>query len=154
MPYVFDTSGLIDAWTRYYPPDSFPRLWELFDELIHDNKAWAPQEVLAELSAKEGDALHEWVKEREGTLVLPTNRAVMVEVKAILTKHPNLTKSGTGRNFADPFAIAHASLKGCPVVTGERGGTPAKPRIPYVCRELGVDCISVIELIRAEGWQF
>ncbi len=33
MPYVFDTSSLIGAWFRTYPPDLFPHLWENMDGL-------------------------------------------------------------------------------------------------------------------------
>jgi hypothetical protein len=27
MPFSLDTSGLLDAWVRYYPPDVFPTVW-------------------------------------------------------------------------------------------------------------------------------
>ena len=34
MAYCFDTSALMECWTRYYPPDVFPALWERFDHPI------------------------------------------------------------------------------------------------------------------------
>jgi len=79
---------------------------------------------------------------------------MMLEARAVLVDHPHLTKTGTGRGKADPFVIALASLRDLPVVTQEQGGSASKPRIPYVCGEWGVDCMSALDVIRTEGWRF
>lgn len=50
MPYVFDTSALVGAWVRTYPPDVFPGLWEDLDALARQGGLLAPEEVLGELS--------------------------------------------------------------------------------------------------------
>ena len=84
----------------------------------------------------------------------PTSRAVLVRAREVLSRHPGLTKPGTGRNRADPFVIATAWELGMTVVTEERGGSEAKPKIPSVCRSLDIDCFSVVDLIRREGWTF
>jgi hypothetical protein len=47
-----------------------------------------------------------------------------------------------------------AMLFNVPVVTQEQGGTEDKPRIPYVCRRLGVECMTLLDVIRAETWTF
>ncbi|MBN9690072.1 MAG: DUF4411 family protein [Verrucomicrobia bacterium] len=60
---------------------------------------------------------------------------------------------------ADAYVIALAKLRGGIVVTQE---TPAAEKrnpkrthfIPDVCRELGIACISLIGLMRREGWKF
>jgi hypothetical protein len=78
----------------------------------------------------------------------------MLEARAILADHEGLTKTGTGRGRADPFVIALAGLNSCPVVTQEQGGSATKPRIPYVCRNRGITCMSMLEVIRAEEWRF
>lgn len=60
---------------------------------------------------------------------------------------------------ADRYVIAFARLNGLTVVTHE---TPARtkknpPRthyIPDVCRSLGVPCIDLVQLMRAERWKF
>jgi Domain of unknown function (DUF4411) len=78
----------------------------------------------------------------------------MLEARAILADHEYLTKTGTGRGKADTFVIALASLRGCPVVTEEQGGSAAKPRIPYVCNVRAVPCMGILAVIRAEGWRF
>ncbi len=153
MSYVFDTSSLLEAWIRSYPPDLFPGLWERMDALARDGDLLVPDEVLNELKAKHDDLLA-WVKDRADAMVVPASRAVMLEVQAILADHPHLTMTGTGRGRADPFVIALAAIRKCPVVTQEQGGTARKPRIPYVCGEQGVRCMTILDMIRAEGWQF
>jgi hypothetical protein len=47
-----------------------------------------------------------------------------------------------------------AKSRNCPVVTQEQGGTASKPRIPYVCQDRAVHCMSMLDVIRAEGWRF
>lgn len=151
--YVFDTSALIGAWVRAYPPDAFPRLWEQMECLVADGRAMAPEEVLDELQRRD-DELHAWVKARAQTMIIPTTRALMLEARAILADHKELTKTGTGRSAADPFVIGLASLRSCPVVTQEQGGTLAKPRIPFVCQRRSIQCMTFLDVIRAEGWTF
>jgi len=151
--YVFDTSAFIEGWVRLYPPDAFPRVWEQMSSLVDEGRVIAPEEVLSELQVGD-DAVHAWVKARSGTIVIPTSRALMLEARAILADHKHLTKNGTGRSPADPFVIGLASVRTCPVVTQERGGSASKPRIPYVCQHRNVACMTLLEMIRAEGWTF
>ena len=153
MEYVFDTSSLIGAWVRTYPPDSFPVVWDRMDGLATAGNLLVPEEVYEELKSQDDDLLA-WVKERLAAVVVPTTRAVMLEARAVLADHEGLTKTGTGRGKADPFVIALARLRGFPVVTQEQGGSAAKPRIPFVCAARGVACMSMLEVIRAEGWRF
>lgn len=153
MTYVFDTSSLVGAWVRSYPPDLFPGVWEHMDELAQAGQLIAPEDVLEELKAQD-DELLAWVKARTDAIIVPTTRALLLEARDVLADHQGLTKAGTGRGRADPFVIALASLRQCPVVTQEQGGTPSKPRIPFVCSARGVACMSILEVIRVEGWRF
>lgn len=153
MPYVVDTSSLIGAWVRTYPPDTFPGLWDNLDALARAGGLIAPEEVLEELKAQDDD-LQVWVKDRASVMIVPTSRAVMLEARAVLADHRHLTKTGTGRGRADPFVIALAAIRGFPVVTQEQGGTADKPRIPYVCAARGVPCMAMLDVIRANGWRF
>jgi hypothetical protein len=151
--YVFDTSAFIEAWVRSYPPDTFKALWEHMSQLADDGRIIAPEEVLDELKAQDDD-LHAWVRDRGDTIIVPTSRALMLEARAILAEHPRLAMSGTGRSPADPFVIGLAGMRGCPVVTQELGGTASKPRIPYVCEQRNIACMTFLQVIRAEGWVF
>ena len=138
---------------RTYPPDAFPVVWDHMDSLAATGSLLVPEEVYEELGAQD-DELLAWVKQRSSTIVMLTMRAVMLEARAILADHEALTKTGIGRGKADPFVIALAGLRGDPVVTQEQGGSAAKPRIPWVCSARGVTCMSMLDVIRAEGWKF
>lgn len=153
MSYVFDTSALIGAWVRSYPPDAFPALWDSLDELVEAGELSAPEEVLEELKSQDDD-LYKWVKDRKAAIIVPTSRAVMLEARAILADHPRLTMPGRGRGRADPFVIALAATQGTVVVTQEQGGSASKPRIPYVCEQRSVECAELLDVIRREGWTF
>jgi hypothetical protein len=51
--------------------------------------------------------------------------------------------------------IAVAQIKGATVVTGEgQNGSENRPKIPWVCAQLGIACISFTQLIQEEGWRF
>ncbi len=73
---------------------------------------------------------------------------------SILDIHERLVMSGRGRDRADPFVIAVGLLKSATVVTGEKGGTQNRPKIPFVCDDLGIPCFGLIDLIRQEDWVF
>jgi len=40
-----------------------------------------------------------------------------------------------------------------PVRSSGLGGSANRPKIPYVCGQLGIDCLGFIDLIRTEGWR-
>lgn len=153
MPYVMDTSALIGAWVRTYPPDIMPGLWEHLDEMAATGDVVAPEEVLFELKDRDDD-LYAWVKKRADSIVIPTSREVMLSARDVLNSYPALTKSGTGRGRADPFVIALASSFDCTLVTHEQGGSERKPRIPWVCDQLGISHCAMLDVIREQSMTF
>lgn len=154
MTYCIDTSALIDAWIRWYPPDSFPTLWARIAELVDTTQLISSDEVLQELKRKEGDSLFRWAKEHE-RMFLPLDADVQLRVNTIMKTHPRLVDGRTGKSFADPFVIATAQVRNGVVITGE-GATGAvdRPKIPDVCRDLNIPCIRFTDLIRRESWRF
>ena len=153
MQYSIDTSALLDAWVRWYPPDIFLRLWENIDGLIAEGNLIATEEVLVELKKKEDDVFS-WAKERN-QIFYPITEDIQNEVTEILKIFPTLVDSRKDRSQADPFVIALAIVRDCTVVTGERNtGTTHKPRIPIVCDHFGVRNINIVALIREQDWRF
>ena len=150
MAYSADTSSFIEAWVRVYAPDVFPSVWAGIDQLISDGKLIATDEVLTELGKKQ-DELFKWAKTKSG-LFVPLDHQLQQAGAAILAQFPSLVDLNTGRGAADPFVIALAQVRGFIVVTAERS-KPTKPKIPDACGALGVPCIGLLELFRAEGWQ-
>jgi hypothetical protein len=154
LKYSIDTSALLDGWVRYYPPDAFPGLWVRIEKLIEDGDLRATEEVLHELEVKDDD-VYAWAKERKDGLSVPIDDRIQPAVAAILEDFEKLLDTRKNRSAADPFVIALAQIEGCMVVTGEgTTGNLNRPNIPDVCSGLGVPCISLLQLIRREGWRF
>lgn len=154
MKYCIDTSALMDAWVRWYPREMFPTLWEEVDALIEGARLISSEEVLQELERKEGDTLHERAKERRD-MFLPLDNDIQTCELQIMANHPQLVDKRTGKSFADPWVIATAHTNDCTVVTGEKPtGSSDRPKIPDVCQEMRIRCISFVDLIRQEKWRF
>jgi len=154
LRYSIDTSAILDGWVRYYPPDTFPGLWERIDELIEDGHLRATEEVLHELEKKDDDA-HAWAKERKDSLFVPIDDEIQPAVTDILENFERLVDTRKNRSAGDPFVIALAQIQSCTVVTGEGAtGNLSRPNIPDVCTELGVPCVNLLKMIRSEGWTF
>jgi hypothetical protein len=160
--YVIDTSSLIEL--KKFPEDVFPSLWKNIETLIASGFIISHREVLKELSYQD-DSLKRWAQKQKKFFKELDAYQIKI-VKEILRKYPSLAKSEGESPSADPFVIALAielerdpqktldpSFKKRVVVSEERlRGT--RVRIPFVCREYGIECITMIEMCRSEGWKF
>lgn len=143
-------------WVRYYPPSTFPSLWKNLETLIETETLISSEEVLQELSRKEDDRddFLKWAKQNKA-LFKPVDEDVQKAVENILTEFPNLVNVQKQRSEGDPFVIATAQVYEAIIVSGERAtGKLNKPKIPDVCRDLGIRCITTLELIQSEKWIF
>lgn len=152
MPFCLDTSALVGAWVRAYPPDVFPGLWATLETLAERGELVSPEEVRNELAAK-ADDLYEWAEAR-ATMFAPLDEEQMAATREVLAAFPRLVGEVAERNRADPFVIALARVRRLTVVTEERGGSANRPRIPLVCEHFGVPCMGTLEFIRALGLTF
>lgn len=153
--YSLDTSALITAWWRNYPPDVFRPVWDHMDTLIRSGVVRASREVLTELE-KQDDDLYHWCKDREDDLFIDLIEELQDAVIMLLAKYPKLV--ATGRNKADPFVIALATLsKPTPliIVTEESplNGNPKRPNIPFICANEGLTSSPLIKLLRNTGFK-
>ena len=149
--YCFDTSVFINAWQRDYPPDVFGSLWVKFESMIGNGEIVAPEEVRIELQRKD-DLVLEWAKKRPYMFV-PIDISVQNAVLAILKRFPRLVETRKGRSGADPFVIGLAMIGNLTVVTYEKTSRNLeKPKIPDVCKEYDVECISLLSMLRRECW--
>ena len=62
--YCCDTSSLIHAWRRAYPPKSFKTFWGKLDDLMDDGRLVSSIEVYGELEKKDDDVFG-WAKTRK-----------------------------------------------------------------------------------------
>ncbi len=152
--YSVDSSALIDGLERYYPEHQFPALWIRIDELIDAGRFVISDEVHDELQRKD-EVAKTWCEARKDAIVVPTDGDIVSAVRGILKDYPLLVKAMKGRNRADPFVIAVASVKRAVVVTGEGSdGTASRPKIPSVCGAMGIECYRFLDLIKREDWSF
>jgi Domain of unknown function (DUF4411) len=152
MQFSLDTSALLDAWVRYYPPDVFPTIWERIDEASRDGRIYVVEEVVTELKRKD-DGIYEWVRERE-SMIVSIDEQLQLAVVEVMGKYPKLVDTRKNRSGCDPWVIGLAMSRGLTLVTAEKpGGTLSRPRIPDVCTGLEIPCIDVIEFFRRQGWR-
>ena len=153
MKYSFDTSAILHAWRRSYPPKSFPQFWQKVDEIIEKGELKAVDEVLVELEKKD-DEVYKWPRARKSKVIVPIDEDIQKVVQTILQNHRRLVDTRKNRTGADPFVIAVAKIKSATVVTNENPGSAAKPNIPDVCTAMGIRSINILELIQEQKWVF
>jgi len=154
VKYSIDTSSILEAWRRRYPPDIFPALWERLEGAIAGGVLGASEEVLLELE-KRDDEVHEWAKKHKATLFVPIDEEQQRHVATILAGYERLVDTRKNRSAADPFVIALAMANGCGVVTAEAAtGKADRPNIPDVCTGVGIRCLGLLEFFRELGWRF
>ncbi|HVZ75212.1 MAG TPA: DUF4411 family protein [Polyangia bacterium] len=155
--YSVDTSSLMDWQARYYPTDVFAGLPTQVDGLGAAGRLFAVALVREEIHAVGTAGLVQWIDDRKD-MIVPTG-AVLAEAQAIQNQFTGLRDPKAEFEEADPYVIALAKVRDGIVVTQE---TPAAEKrnpkrthfIPDVCRELGIPCISLLGLMRREGWRF
>lgn len=151
--YVFDSSAIIDAGERYYPIDVFESFWTRMDGLILTGDIIAPEFLIDEL-AKKDDSWRDWVYERRDQIIVPMDADILNAVSEVMTSFPGLVDVNKNRSGGDPFFIALAKVTGATLVTGEKSGSPSKPRIPDVCTAMRIPHTNILGFIRAEAWKF
>lgn len=149
MKWCFDTSALIEPWVRHYPPDLFPRLWEALREMAAAGVIGAPVDVRIELE-RQSDGLCEWAKGLNGFFA-EADRAVMEVYAHVVNDYPGFMKVNSTKSGADPSVVATAAVRGVPVVTYETmAKKDAAPKIPNVCAAMNLQCVSLVDVLRAE----
>lgn len=150
VSYCIDTSIIIDAGERYYPPDIVPGFWKNLDGLIDAGRFKAPEMLIEELERKD-DAWRQWVYDRKETLIVPMDLPQVEAVKRVVAVY-EAQASNVLRMTGDPFFIALALAQGLTVVTSE-SERKGKVKIPKICDALGVPSISLLEMMRRENWR-
>jgi hypothetical protein len=147
--YSVDASAVLDGWVRHYPPDVFPSVWQQLATLVRSGRVFLIDEVHAELKRKD-DGAAAWFGEFPHCVV-PIDEDIQASVRRILEAHPRLLDTRKNKSGADPFVIALGQVRGFSVVTGEQAtNSMERPKIPDVCGRLGIPCLTLLEMFRAE----
>jgi hypothetical protein len=151
--YCIDTSSLIDAFRRWYPPDVFPPLWVKLESLIKSESLFSTIEVFHDIEAIDDDLLG-WAKKNK-KMFIPLDIDQQNEVKRILSMFPNLIQVRKKKSGSDPFVIALAKLKNAIVISSEKfSNDPNAPKIPTVCSNLRLRHMNLIQFFRNQNWTF
>lgn len=150
--YSIDTSALLEAYVRRYPPDIAPKLWEEWlPDLVRNGHLLAAYDVLEDLALRD-DGIHKWAKSHEEMFV--EIDAFEPELKEIMGDYPRLVDTKRNKSGSDPMVIALAYANELSVISHENGGSAKSPNIPYVCDQLDVRHIDFLHLIREQRWVF
>ena len=153
MAYLNDTNIWIDLDWRKLPRDSFPSLWAKIETGVSAGVIFTLDMIYDEIqaTAKKDDRLAKWIKETRvahPSFVLDTSADIQTEAIELINKFKL-------QNNADPFLVAAAKKHGMTVVTAEKLNPQlAKPKVPNLCQDLGVPCITLLELIKQNNWVF
>lgn len=151
--YSIDSSSLIHAWRRAYPPEHFKSFWQKIEELVDSGVIVASIEVLHELKKKDDD-LRAWAVAQNESLFIEIDDEQQGHLAHIMGTYPRLVDTAKGRSEGDPFVIALARHCALTVISEEQFGKRDSPKIPNVCQAEGINCYKLVDLIRSEGWVF
>jgi hypothetical protein len=160
--YLLDADVFIESWKTHQAPDVFASYWDWFKREAHSGKIRTVRPCYDDLCVVK-DGLSEWVDENcPHDFVLPIDQS-----PAVLEKYRDLMEWAMGHpqyndgaklEFADVsdawlVASAMATSPKAVVVTRETFDPKIKKRIkiPNVCADHGVTCLSFLEWLRASG---
>ena len=149
--YCLDTSSLIHL--RNFPVEVFGQFWELLDSLADEGRLIAPREVLREV-AKQEDVGHGWARGHPGVFLDPDAEQGAL-VGSLQTQYPDLNVPEKPLH-ADPWCLALGVLRtrgddSCYLINEERD---ARPKLPWLCVQLGVPWARLLGIPELEGLQF
>ncbi|MDP9893241.1 hypothetical protein J2W32_001457 [Variovorax boronicumulans] len=153
--YSIDTSSLVHAWSRAYPPKNFISVWDRLESAIDQGVIVASVEVINEIKKKD-DELHAWCKDRPPKFCIEIDDAQQALLAEILGKYPRLVDTVKGKSGGDPFVIALAQSyrRSLCIITEEGRGRIDSPKIPDVCQREDLRHLNIMQFIQAEGWEF
>lgn len=145
--YLIDTSAWFDIDARADSED----IWLLIVALIEQGRIVACAPVLGELRA---DPVYKSrLKPYESALQAGDRNAddiaYLQHVGRITHDHPGMSKATGSKTPADPYIVALAELDGYVVVTSETITKRPNRKIPGVCRQRGIRCLTLPEFIVA-----
>lgn len=148
--YAIDTSALLEAYVRRYPPDIWPSLWQSkLDQLAETGLLVAPLDVYEDLR-KRDDEIFAWVGQHKAMLI--DIDQFEPELAGIMAEFPRLVHAKSGKSGSDPMVIALARARDLTVVSEEGVSQINNPKIPFVCNQIGIRHINLLEFIREQRW--
>ena len=150
--YLIDSSSIL----AQKPSDVLPRqvhksLWEMIEKSIQEQTIATCSEIEEEV--KNDNEVGNWLGSKQ-CVILPIDDEVQRNVRRIVTEHPKMIcfSGGKGSSSGDAFLIATAMKYNLTIITEEKKDKQNK--IPIICKDYGIQTMSITELCVAEGWVF
>ncbi len=143
MKYSIDTSVLVVPFRHWPGPNRLTTLWDRFDLFIQNGEIVASKEVYTEIEQKD-DWLKNWVRDRM-YMFQDVDEETQEILQRIVNRFPKWVDVAASKNDADPWVVALAIRRDLIVVSNEMHGGEDRIRIPYVCKEFGLDHLSLKE---------
>ena len=143
--YAIDACALINAANKYNMSKKiFEPIWKAMSAMVNCGLLISSSEVGEELKDED---LISW-KRMHSQAFIPIDDDIQEKVIEILKKFPKIIKmKSTANSNADPFLIAVAQKYNACIITDEGKGSESDLKIPYVCKKLGIECITFGEFL-------
>ena len=162
--YWLDADVLIQAKNTFYSFQIARPFWTFIEEQAKAGTICSSVRIYAEILRHEDkdDALTKWAKQQKNSgLFAPIDKAVQEIFNKIadhVSEHypEKPAKVAEFLKGGDGWIISHARLDGGVVVSHENRVVPASltPKIPNVCHDFGVGCISLPAMLTKLKFRF
>lgn len=143
--YLIDTSSWLNIDLRTDSED----VWQLIAGLIEQGRIVACAQVLQEL--RESPIYMLRLKPYEAALQAGDKNSddpsYLLHVGKITHDHPGMCKATGWKTRADPYVVALAELEGYVVVADETSTRRPNRKIPGVCLQRGIRCMTLTQFI-------
>ena len=159
--YLLDSNCFIQG-ARYYPQDIFPSFWTNIKKLIDNNTIVIHETVLDELYENKDD-LTAWLKTVPSFEKVTISEDVLkkyVEIDEWVRNPKQNYTSEAISNFennkkADAWICAQCAVDGYILVTNEKfSNAISNVKIPKVCKEFDIPCMSMFDFMRIQKFIF
>lgn len=142
--YAIDTSSLIEIEVGYATKER-AAIWDCLTQLIVGGKLKSVEFVLEELKRNQ-ESVHQRLQPLRDILVVPLVD-VWEPAGVIARRFPTMSGVGRRPEKADAWVVGLASALHLTVVCNE---SKQRLKMPYVCAQIGIQCVKVHQLISAE----
>jgi|SRR3989338_244263 len=141
--YLIDTSAWLDIDERADSED----VWRLIVSLIEQGRIVVCAQVVVELSENPIYMLR--VKPYEDALLAGDRKDIdyLQHVGKVTHDHPAMSKAMGAKTPADPYVVALAELEGYVVVANESSKKRPNRKIPGVCKQRKIRCLTLDQFI-------
>jgi hypothetical protein len=147
--YVIDTSSVMEI-PRAYFGELLERAWNIIAALASEGRLGTVVYVFEELERHDSDSAARLTSLKNKILI--PDVALFDVVGQVQYQFPKVTRPFNRNNKADTWIIAAAWKFGYTVVCEEgRTGNRPEIRVPFACTELGIPCITLMQLIADES---